>query len=149
MISLSSSVNAPVKPCPDTMTEPPLPSAPLVDLGDGVVLQPPLSRCGRGPGLITFRPSVYGELRDSGTPGPESTEGDDSLDPEPLQKWAEEGYAVVQITLENHLSADASHIVARIKSGVAALESLPECISEGKYGLLGMHSDWCCCGRSR
>ncbi|KAF7354940.1 hypothetical protein MSAN_01408900 [Mycena sanguinolenta] len=66
-----------------------LPSAPQITLAEGVILQSPLTRRGTGPGLIAFIP-------------PDSTlnlspkSGDDKpLDPEPVQKWAEEGFAVV------------------------------------------------------
>jgi len=50
--------------------------------------QAPLSRCGTGPGLIIIV-ADYVDLR----PHPKT------LDPPPLEKWAEESYAVCQIRL--------------------------------------------------
>ncbi|KAJ6543844.1 hypothetical protein B0H19DRAFT_288057 [Mycena capillaripes] len=69
-----------------------LPSAPQLTLTDGFVLQPPLTRRGTGPGLIAFLPpdSILNLSEKSGDDKP--------LDPEPVQKWAEEGFAVVGIT---------------------------------------------------
>jgi carboxymethylenebutenolidase len=49
-------------------------------------LQPPLSRRGKGPGLILVL-DHYALI--------EWSEG--CVDPPPLQKWAEEGFAVVQV----------------------------------------------------
>ncbi|OJJ73407.1 hypothetical protein ASPBRDRAFT_148991 [Aspergillus brasiliensis CBS 101740] len=111
-----------------------LPSAPRKDLGDNIVLQPPLSRCGHGPGLILIRPANVAECQSKNT----------SLDPEPLQKWAEESYAVAQITLDLDPSAGLSHLSDRINSAVAALGSLPECDNKQKFGLLvyGSFSDY-------
>lgn len=51
-----------------------------------ITLQPPLSRRGKGPGLILVL-DHYALLEPS----------DKHLDPPPLQKWAEEGFAVVQL----------------------------------------------------
>lgn len=51
-----------------------------------LTLQPPLSRLGKGPGLIIVA-DHYAPLEKS----------DKSLDPDPLTKWAEEGFAVVQV----------------------------------------------------
>ncbi|EUC28647.1 hypothetical protein COCCADRAFT_40871 [Bipolaris zeicola 26-R-13] len=54
-----------------------------------VTLQAPLSRRGRGPGLVLVL-DHYAEI------GP----SEKYLDPPPLQKWAEEGFAVVQVCNE-------------------------------------------------
>ncbi|KAF1932456.1 uncharacterized protein M421DRAFT_417172 [Didymella exigua CBS 183.55] len=51
-----------------------------------LILQPPLSRRGNGPGLILIL-DHYALVEES----------DKHLDPPPLQKWAEEGFAVVQL----------------------------------------------------
>ncbi|KAG6850161.1 hypothetical protein H0H93_000288 [Arthromyces matolae] len=68
-----------------------LPSAPLITLGEFEVLQPPLTRRGTGPGLILILPPIEDlDLRRDDTTKP--------LDPEPVQKWAEEGFAVAAIT---------------------------------------------------
>jgi carboxymethylenebutenolidase len=67
----------------------PLPSAPLQTLAPGITFQPPLSRRGHGPGLIAFLPPSRGTIEKSTLK---------HLDPEPVQKWAEEGYGVVGVS---------------------------------------------------
>jgi carboxymethylenebutenolidase len=64
------------------------PSAPAVQFSPSVTIQPPLSRAGKGPGLIL--------LIDQESATKAST---DSIDPPPLQKWAEESFVVAQIDL--------------------------------------------------
>ncbi|KAI4745079.1 hypothetical protein E4T50_04565 [Aureobasidium sp. EXF-12298] len=66
----------------------PLPSAPVIQASSSVTIQPPLSRAGKGPGLII--------LIDQESATKASTE---SIDPPPLQKWAEESFVVAQIDL--------------------------------------------------
>jgi carboxymethylenebutenolidase len=63
-----------------------LPSAPIIQVTPSVTIQPPLSRAGKGPGLII--------LVDQESATKASTE---SIDPPPLQKWAEESFVVGQI----------------------------------------------------
>ncbi|GKZ75909.1 hypothetical protein AnigIFM56816_003367 [Aspergillus niger] len=111
-----------------------LPSAPRVNLGDNIVLQPPLSRCGQGPGLVLIRPANVAECQSKNT----------SLDPEPLQKWAEESYAVAQITFDLDSSANASLLSVRVDSAMAGLIALPECNNKQKFGILvyGSQSDY-------
>jgi len=65
-------------------------SSQLIELSPQIILQPPLSRRGFGPGLIIVRPSHYSRWEHDNI----------TLDPEPIQKWAEEGYAVIQITFK-------------------------------------------------
>ncbi|RHZ54485.1 hypothetical protein CDV55_104306 [Aspergillus turcosus] len=103
-----------------------LPSAPRVELNPRVVLQPPLSRCGHGPGLILIRPSHFAECQ----------EKNKSLDPEPLQKWAEESYAVVQISLDTQSSADTTCVFELVKTAIGRLNSLRECDKNDQFGLL-------------
>jgi carboxymethylenebutenolidase len=107
-----------------------LPSAPPVELNPRVVLQPPLSRCGHGPGLILIRPSHFAECQ----------EKNKSLDPEPLQKWAEESYAIVQISLDEESSGDKDCVLDAVKTVTECLNSLRECDKKDQFGLLGMHS---------
>ncbi|KAE8354030.1 carboxymethylenebutenolidase [Aspergillus coremiiformis] len=104
------------------MTAPP---TSRVDLGGNILLQPPLSRCGRGPGVIIVRPESYAECQDKA-----------SLDPEPVQKWAEESYAVVQITLDLESSANDSGVVGLVERGIEALESLEECKQKDRFAIL-------------
>ncbi|KAJ7122859.1 hypothetical protein C8R44DRAFT_784708 [Mycena epipterygia] len=112
---------------PDSANEQPvdLPSAPLITLAEGLVLQPPLTRRGTGPGLIAFLP-------------PDSTlnlslkSGDDRpLDPVPVQKWAEEGFAVVGITTGN----GSVHCQDNLKKAVDALLDLKELDIRDKFAL--------------
>ncbi|KAI2978945.1 CAZyme family AA7 [Aspergillus niger] len=80
-----------------------------------------------------------------------STDGLDSpavyvppLDPEPLQKWAGESYAVAQITFDIDSSANASLLSVRVDSAIAGLIALPECNNKQKFGILvyGSQSDY-------
>lgn len=67
-----------------------LPDAPREPLSEGYMeLQPPLSRRGHGPGIVAFL-----------APPPPQASGPkaETLDPEPVMKWAEEGYAVVAVS---------------------------------------------------
>tara|TARA_R110002003_G_scaffold126_33_gene11735 strand:- start:2018 stop:2461 length:444 start_codon:yes stop_codon:yes gene_type:complete len=57
-----------------------------VDISPHITLQAPLSRRGKGPGLILVL-DHYALIEKS----------EEHLDPPPLQKWAEEGFAVVQL----------------------------------------------------
>ncbi|KAF7163082.1 hypothetical protein CNMCM5623_008102 [Aspergillus felis] len=111
-----------------------LPSAPRVELKPRVVLQPPLSRCGRGPGLILIRPSHFAECQ----------ERNESLDPEPLQKWAEESYAIVQISLDAESSGDEGCVLDLVKTAIDSLSSLRECDKNDQFGLLvyGSQADY-------
>ena len=111
-----------------TETSTPLPSAPVIDLGHNAVLQPPLSWCGCGPGLIILRPSSYVD----------SQGRNNSIDPEPLKKWAEESYAVVQITLDPQSSGIQERVSDMLATGINGLVSLAECENKHKFGLLGM-----------
>jgi carboxymethylenebutenolidase len=58
-----------------------------------------------------------------------------TLDPPPLQKWAEEGYAVAQILVEDGMS----NIEAALGTAIAALETLSEC-SGDRFGMVGTAS---------
>lgn len=97
-----------------------LPSAKSFSVSDSVLVQPPLSRRGHGPGLILVVPTGL-DLR-----GHEKT-----LDPPPLQKWAEEGYAVAQITLD-----DGGDLRTALDEAIKALQKLKECDADEKMGLI-------------
>jgi hypothetical protein len=66
-----------------------MPRPPLLP---GSQLQLPLSRRGKGPGLLIFVPKTYTASA--------LGSGQKTLDPEPIQKWAEEGFTVVQIAVD-------------------------------------------------
>ncbi|KAF8514973.1 hypothetical protein JB92DRAFT_2811096 [Gautieria morchelliformis] len=101
----------------------PLPSAPLVTLAPSIVLQPPLSRRGHGPGLIVFLPSL--------DPQVDSPRARKLLDPAPVQKWAEEGFAVVGITSGGDLTVEEG-----LRLAVAALAKQDEVDIKDKIGVL-------------
>lgn len=102
-----------------------LPSAPLQILSDDEVLQPPLTRRGIGPGIILFLPPL-----DVLNP---RTTGEKPLDPEPVQKWAEEGYAVFGLIPKlKGWSPEES-----LKKGAAALLALKELDTRDKFGVVG------------
>lgn len=73
-----------------------------------VDFQPPLSWCERGPGLIILRPSSYADYEQRNS----------SLDPQPLQKWAEESYAVIQVVLDSALSANKASVTELVRFGI-------------------------------
>ncbi|PGH01457.1 carboxymethylenebutenolidase [Blastomyces parvus] len=104
----------------DSQQEPPapLPSAPPQHLSQNVTLQPPLSRRGHGPGLLLLLPSnlVLDKTKET-------------LDPPPLQKWAEEGYAVVEVRVR-------VPALDSIQQGLDALKELAECDVKDKFGLI-------------
>lgn len=105
-----------------------LPSAKCKKLAEGVYLQPPLSRRGHGPAVVLLVPHAS---------SPDATEvvGDNATVPiSPRQKWAEEGFAVVEI---QSLAADSNGLYK--KSIELALEALYQCRScERKpFGLIG------------
>jgi carboxymethylenebutenolidase len=99
-------------------------SAKPIALGDNVTLQPPLSRRGTGPGLLVLLPEYY---RDQSTSSSTKT-----LDPEPQQKWAEEGFAVVQVKVK-----DAVVAKQRCDIGIRALNQRPECATFSHIGVIG------------
>lgn len=76
---------APVTP-PTSSSTPPL-YPPPQQIAPHLTLQAPLSRRGRGPGLVLVL-DHYARVKKS----------EKHLDPPPLTKWAEEGFAVVQVS---------------------------------------------------
>lgn len=102
-----------------------------VKLAENVLLQPPLTRRGEGPGLVLLR-HLDQDVSSAG-----ESEKDASvkttLDPEPLQKWAEEGFAVVQIR-----SNTGELLRKGLDLAFKALRELPQCTPDQKVGLIGM-----------
>ncbi|KAB8230426.1 uncharacterized protein BDW43DRAFT_302512 [Aspergillus alliaceus] len=99
-------------------------STPATLLKDIIILQPPRSRCGCGPGLALVRPSSLTPCEGYNT----------SLDPTPMQKWVEESYAVVQITIDEETASEMLPVLVR--TGVVTLAYLSECDNKGKFNLL-------------
>lgn len=86
-----------------------LPCAELVELEGGLLLQPPLSRRGHGPGLVVVVPE---------------TSRHQHITPDllpPLQKWAEEGFATVEIPSSALSDGNAGSALAQ------ALQALEKC----------------------
>lgn len=105
---------------------------PRIQITPEITVQPPLSRRGTGPGLILVVPSDL-DL------GPH----EQTLDPPPLQKWAEESFAVAQIILP--VASDGARpgdISDRITTAVEALGNLPDycCSPSGKVGVIGNYA---------
>lgn len=96
---------------------PPLPSIQFTELSPGVGLLLPLSRRGHGPGLVLLVPDTTEHLT--------IAEGV----PSPLIKWAEEGYAVVQV--EERALGEAA-----LKRAIEALSQCDKCEPKGKVGLV-------------
>jgi carboxymethylenebutenolidase len=107
------------------ITQPPtpLPSAKLQVLKPGLSLQPPLTRLGSGPGLILITTwGMYDE---------QVTQRDDA--PTAVLKWAEEGYAVFQISAE---AFGSSKIEAVLEEAFRAFEDCDACQPKEKVGLV-------------
>ncbi|OKL55459.1 hypothetical protein UA08_09280 [Talaromyces atroroseus] len=95
-----------------------LPTPTLVDLTPSVRLVHPLSRRGHGPGLIVLSSDESGA----------GVQLDDGV-PSPLMKWAEEGYAVVEI------GANAEPENA-LSTALTALASCESCAPKEKVGIV-------------
>jgi carboxymethylenebutenolidase len=106
----------------------PLPNAALIQISSDIVLQPPLSRRGAGPGIIIFLPdSTHLVLADQSAAKP--------LDPDPITKWAEEGFAVVAIA---GTSSDQSPSAAQaLKEALEALQALEQVDIKEKFAVIG------------
>ncbi|KAF2636375.1 dienelactone hydrolase-like protein [Massarina eburnea CBS 473.64] len=87
-----------------------------------LTLQAPLSRRGHGPGLILVV-DHYAELK--------GREG--CVDPAPLMKWAEEGFAVVMVLVPGKVDDGGEFPLQR---AIEALRGLKECDDEGGFGLI-------------
>ncbi|KAJ5059409.1 hypothetical protein J3E74DRAFT_48604 [Bipolaris maydis] len=88
-----------------------------------VTLQAPLSRRGRGPGLVLVL-DHYAEI------GP----SEKYLDPPPLQKWAEEGFAVVQLLVPGNEAEDGGEFP--LQKALDALKSCDGCEFDKGVGLI-------------
>lgn len=103
---------------------PPLPSPELTEVMPGVSLLRPLSRLGTGPGMIILTHDYQDSLAiNEGVPSP-------------LVKWAEEGYAVIEIQATALTTAKGDII----KSAVETLRDCDKCEPKDKVGLVGQCS---------
>ncbi|KAF2200205.1 hypothetical protein GQ43DRAFT_441800 [Delitschia confertaspora ATCC 74209] len=90
-------------------------------------IQPPLSRRGTGPGLVLL---VHGA-------SPQSSNWEKTLDPPPVQKWAEEGFAVVelrQVTIEDAEEDGFTAVESALQQAVSNLMDCKNCEINGKEG---------------
>ncbi|XMA18934.1 hypothetical protein WAI453_011725 [Rhynchosporium graminicola] len=106
------------------LNEHPHPSNKPISLGSTNLLQTPLTRTGHGPGLLLIVPHDY--------QGPISGDLNKTLDPDPLRKWAEEGFAVAEV----RLSARAKTAVEDLQQAVKALLEMPQCNKKEKVGVI-------------
>ncbi|BAE63903.1 unnamed protein product [Aspergillus oryzae RIB40] len=103
-----------------------LPNAKPVKLTDNVTIHAPLSRQGHGPGIIIIRDDTPTSQRNERS----------TLDPEPLQKWAEESYTVVQVTV----SSDHPAVKEDLHRAIDALSGHDNCDKETGYGGISVYS---------
>ncbi|EEU34097.1 uncharacterized protein NECHADRAFT_49897 [Fusarium vanettenii 77-13-4] len=104
----------------------PLPTSELTTLSKGMVLLPPLSRRGHGPGLIILHRHAEDPLAFyDGAPSP-------------LLKWAEEGYAVVQLDPTSFEGRPAEDV---LREAVEALDQCSRCDPKGNVGLVSYEPD--------
>lgn len=115
---------------PTKTAPPPLPSAPAVELSPTLTLQPPLSRRGRGPGIVIV---VSDEADIKNNTNPTKT-----LDPVPIQKWAEEGYVVAQLKKPS-ANASSWKFEEDLKSAIDALKSHETCTEKSKFAAVGAY----------
>jgi carboxymethylenebutenolidase len=103
------------------------PSAPLSFpepqiISSDITLQAPLSRRGKGPGLVLV--VNHTALIDK---------SENHLDPPPLQKWAEEGFAVVQLKVPGKVNEGGEF---PLKRALELLKSCDACEYEKGVGLI-------------
>ncbi|KAK8122957.1 hypothetical protein PG984_011627 [Apiospora sp. TS-2023a] len=104
----------------------PRPNAPSIVISPTLTLQPPLSRRGHGPGLVLLvDPSL--DLANC---------HDKTLDPPPLQKWAEEGYAVAQLKLVPNEGGQLRIDDDELHQAIQELEKLPSCDGARELGFI-------------
>jgi hypothetical protein len=98
-----------------------------ISLASNITLQPPLSRLGKGPGLLIIVPGEYEASK---------TTSKHTLDREPLQKWAEEGFAVAEIKVDGTTSRSPDQEHQDTSITIKALSTLQECTSQ-LIGVIG------------
>ena len=111
-----------------------LPAADLVNVDDHISLLPPLSRRGYGPGLILITPEDAPTYPHGGTVCVGQL-------PPPLLKWAEEGFAVIEIRAPAFTFKSTSTGTGAAKEvlskAITALEACETYRDEDGIGLIG------------
>ncbi|KAM0284005.1 hypothetical protein ACHAQH_002200 [Verticillium albo-atrum] len=90
--------------------------------GCAISIHRPLTRRGHGPGLIILTEEGHGVPKDG------------ILDPPPAQKWAEEGYAVAEITAG--ASSENANLNDLLEDAAKQLDALDVCDQKGRIGLI-------------
>ncbi|EXJ89904.1 carboxymethylenebutenolidase [Capronia epimyces CBS 606.96] len=114
-------------PSPDVEEPVQLPTAELVRVDEHISLLPPLSRRGYGPGLIIILPEETPAYAQGGVVCEDGV-------PPPLLKWAEEGFATVEIR-EAAFTRSGS-VQSVLGRAVAALGACERCREEGGIGVI-------------
>jgi carboxymethylenebutenolidase len=104
-----------------------LPNAEPVKLTHNLTIHAPLSRQGHGPGIIIIRADTTASEKNERV----------TLDPEPLQKWAEESYTVAQVTV----SLDHRTVKEELRQAIDALGKHENCDKKTGYGVIGPEAD--------
>ncbi|KAJ5438130.1 uncharacterized protein N7458_009128 [Penicillium daleae] len=99
-----------------------LPNAKPVKLTHNLTIHAPLSRQGHGPGIIIIRADTTASEKNERA----------TLDPEPLQKWAEESYTVAQVTV----SSDHRTVKEELRQAIDALGEHENCDKKTGYGVI-------------
>jgi len=104
----------------------PLSNVKPVRLTSSLQILEPLSRRGHGPGILLIRTPA--ECDQANT--------EETLDPSPLQKWAEEGFVVAQLEVtDRHITIEED-----MGRAVAALVSHEKCSQKSTFGVI---SNYC------
>lgn len=98
------------------------PNAPPQRISPHLTLQPPLTRRGHGPGLILVL-DHYASVEQS----------ENNLDPPPLVKWAEEGFAVAQVMVPGKVDEGGEFPLER---AIEVLRACKECDAKEGFGLI-------------
>ncbi|KIW89336.1 uncharacterized protein Z519_10190 [Cladophialophora bantiana CBS 173.52] len=120
-----------------------LPTAELVKVSNHISLLPPLSRKGHGPGLVIVLPADTPSYTDGGVVCENGI-------PPPLLKWAEEGFAVVEIRGDTFTGGSTTATTTQILAkALTALEGCEKCdFNEGVGMVVYDTSIWNELGRS-
>ncbi|KAK5993886.1 hypothetical protein PT974_07323 [Cladobotryum mycophilum] len=127
------SESAPTSYDPDSPYEhvTPVTPPPPVTITAHSILQPALSRRGVGPGLILILPNP--ESVEKG----EAKDASSEFDPNPVKKWAEEGFSIVAITLpERGYATGTFDIIKHIEQGIKSLKAHWSVNHKDAFGLI-------------
>ncbi|EXJ60016.1 hypothetical protein A1O7_04164 [Cladophialophora yegresii CBS 114405] len=107
-----------------------LPTAELVKVTDHISLLPPLSRRGHGPGLVLVLPENAPRYPRDGVICVDGI-------PPPLLKWAEEGFAVVEIRCGGSDGMGSENVEkAALQKAITALEECDKCDAKDGIGMI-------------